>query len=110
MSEKGQATIAGVREAADEEPWYVYNGQCVYVEGGRPGCIVGQGLWRKGYIDETFARSNRNALNASVFIDPPFDFDRDEIDWLLEVQHQQDNGVSWGRAVKMADAKFALVS
>jgi hypothetical protein len=103
MSEKGQATIAAVREVAAARPDTVWTGYCAYVVGGKPGCLVGQGLWRAGVIDKHF--SKRHVLNGAQIreLQDFLKFDDDEIDWLAKVQVRQDVGDAWGQAVADAD-------
>ncbi|MBO0676915.1 hypothetical protein JRC04_05520 [Mycolicibacterium sp. S2-37] len=86
MSEIGEKLIAAVRQAAAENPDFVYKvpelldedgntyldeygdvatvDGCVYVANGAPSCIVGHALWSEGLIDAAFDRLNNDSIAA----------------------------------------------
>lgn len=102
MSENGAKVIAVIREIAAERPSYIYPGAGLYVARGRPGCPVGQALWRVGLIDADFERSELNDRSVTVFGAPPWNFDAGEIAWLQDFQEQADSRVRLGNAVAFA--------
>lgn len=112
MSERGQATIAAVREVAAEQPDTIWSRYCAYVVDAKPGCLVGQGLWRAGLIDKHFAK--RHALNGVSIGNDQLQnflkFDDDETDWLAMAQDYQDMGHPWGKAVAYADQTAAVTA
>jgi hypothetical protein len=105
MSANGQRVIDAVRAKAAELPSHVYQGECVYVKDGKPGCLVGQGLWAIGLIGAWFGfGTTDNYLNIrGVNRRNDWGFDEAEIEWLLRVQRRQDDGMDWGTAVHDAD-------
>lgn len=123
MSEVGQKVIATVRAKAAADPGYVYippvlseggdiDGNdvrsCVYVSHGYPSCIVGHGLWEAELIDGTFEENIANGYPFVPYnVDDGFGFMRAmnpaEINWLSDVQREQDSRTPWGEAVRMAD-------
>lgn len=115
MSELGQRVIAGVRLAATVKPDYVYprvNNSCLYIEGGCPSCLVGQGLWFAGLIDANWNGDDAPELGstdiASIVQHCGWDIDHDQVRWLAHVQANQDIGESWGNSVALADTEYPL--
>ncbi len=122
--------VAEVRKVAAANPTFVYtkgeDGGCNYrdkSEDNRGACIIGQALANLGVSNEDrTAWDNRDEAGiASLFYnrgddaDYPSDFpvtgdnDTDEVEWLQDVQHSQDQGDSWGTAVYNADRDYPNV-
>jgi hypothetical protein len=103
--------IAAIRQAAAERPDHVYvkswMRSCQYVDRNgeaHAGCLVGQGLWRKGIIGSSFidAAANRMGIESLMsYLD--FVPTRPQRVWLVRVQDRQDIGRPWGEAVRLAD-------
>lgn len=114
MSDIGQRIIREVIAVAQERPDFVYArpavpspsfGQalCQYVQDGQPGCIIGQALWRLGYIGPSLEEAGENtSAVGSVLSYLNLHLDDEEADWLRDVQYQQDSGQRWFRAVELA--------
>ena len=94
---------------------YVYNppeemasqGQCYYVHGDQPGCIVGHVLNLFGVSLETLSTVEGNdAFYAIRKLLPS----TSEVvrEFLTDIQHNQDNGMRWGEAVNEARAEFGM--
>lgn len=104
MSEIGQKLIAETRKVATENPDFVYEGVCQYVDGGKPACLIGHALWNLGLIDEALERQSVND-DGVRFITNHLEIalDDSEESWLTRTQSGQDNGISWGMSVVHAD-------
>lgn len=100
-----------VEQIAALRPDFVYewplegNGSCLYTHAnGEPGCIIGHGLAELGYHipyeDEDNVGTGVSTLYAMGIIIGSMD-DRN---WLIKVQNEQDCGISWGRAVEIANS------
>lgn len=104
MSQQGEAIIAAVRQVADQAPFYVYEGACVYVRGGCPGCLIGQALWKLGLIDASLEQSHLNNEPVWEILGRLLTgVDRDEMAWLERAQTAQDQGCAWESVVRQAD-------
>lgn len=114
-----QDVVREVRRIAEEEPDFVYtiqpenatSGSCYYAsadgQGNGRGCIVGQALGRLGVSMEALGDLDKGE-EASVIrvlpdILPVYASDEGALNWLSDVQHQQDIGYQWGAAVRSAD-------
>lgn len=111
MSNRGQKLIKIIRDLAAEKPDFVYerpslgafgNG-CVYVHAGQPSCIVGHAMWRAGLIDHSFEAMADNRHGFGSHITGMKTLTDREVQWLEEVQGQQDTGAAWSDAVLNAD-------
>lgn len=75
---------------------------CLYVHGDKPGCIVGNAMHRLG-IDLATLRESEGRSAGGLLIDlrdkQGYHASMWAQDFLDAVQHQQDNGDSWGDAV-----------
>lgn len=122
MSEVGQKLIAEVRKIAAERPDYVYGlANCQYMVNGHPSCIMGQALYRLGYLPSVVpiedVTINLVLSKLGIEVAP------DELTWLCRVQNAQDGRVSlashgpdvvnmldrrlsWGQAVQYADGEL----
>jgi hypothetical protein len=108
MSVNGTKVIAAVRKAAQDNPTQTVT-DCVYVRDGKPCCLVGQGLWAAQLIHEEFESSNHNFDNITS-IGAAFGLDNAEVEWLSEVQANQDGRSPWAVAVSKADKDFQTMS
>lgn len=110
-TDKGQLVIRYIRTIAAGQPDKVIepNG-CYYVEigGGCASCLIGQGLWKAGLIDEEFEHHPNNGTSiAGGWATDRWAFSRDEVDWMYIVQKAQDSQWNWAAAVALADAWLA---
>ena len=112
MSEFGQKFIATVREVAAEHPDYVYDpGRCAYIVDGKPGCLLGQALWRMGIISPALGRQSHNDEDIVGLLDTiglNLAIDEKEMDWVASAQALQDSNESWGDAVRITDRDCPL--
>ncbi len=113
--------IEAVRYVADTEPEFVYTREGVWTCTYRPsspnhcGCIVGEALVHLGvpvalleqldqraytYSDAAWGAAG-TALILQAVVAPEALFSK----WVKQVQYYQDQGRSWGMAVRMADEK-----
>lgn len=108
-----------VRCLANEKPSFVYSEQedydvgwgCSYVAAriGSPkgvGCIMGQALMALGIARHTLAAWEQEAIasNVAALLDHlGVPTTGEQSAWLLDVQESQDQGLSWGEAVRLAD-------
>lgn len=112
---KADIVIDRVRKLAREHPDAVYkHDTCLYTKGEcgpGVGCIIGQALpeyqeelWRLDNITDFHVSSMIRELNIEVT--------EEQSIWLETVQHYQDKGVTWEKAVKEAEGveKFRLKS
>lgn len=102
-----------LKEVAEERPDFVYappndQGACVYVHEGEPSCIVGHVLVRMGvpteHLDFDVPDNIPTAIGLLSRLEETglVDVNSDDA-WVLErAQREQDSGVPWGKAVKMA--------
>lgn len=94
---------------ADRGADYVYEpdenaaklGQCNYVHGDQPGCIVGHVLHQFGVSLETLKQSEGASARSVLSRVAPFT-NKYVRDLLADVQDYQDNGYSWGESVRRA--------
>jgi hypothetical protein len=105
-----------VRRIAAEFPGCTYDAEidgignsCVYFKQGCASCLIGRGLAALGVKFEDISEYNNQTQIDSLVVEL---FRSDlvnvkSLDWLLEVQSQQDKGVSWGEAVARADIFIA---
>ena len=108
-------TMAGqlidiIRQLSNEYPEALYDkgssSMCAYERGvvhngpPQPGCIVGQAAQRTGFFDYF---NGKNASVESIIFDSDFTYEDWEVQWLEEVQEDQDSGMTWGSAVERAD-------
>jgi hypothetical protein len=121
MSDNGTKVIEAIRRTAAERFDHVYLENCVYVktlvdpefEGGvgyQPGCLVGHGLVEAGLISDMreFAQIDENAISFAKLaaLHPEWEFDDEEIFWILTTQDRQDAEKRWGIAVRIADNPY----
>lgn len=93
---------------------YIYQspveGACVYFdpEGGCPSCLVGHVLAYKGFsLDDFSPGSNINRWEVAQLVESGFLLVDDETQTLLTIaQTEQDDGMTWGRAVEEALATY----
>lgn len=121
MSEIGQKLIAEVRKVAAEQPDHVYwPANCQYMAKGQPSCIMGQALYRLGYLPSEVPIEDV-AINV-VLSRLGLTVDGPERTWLIRVQNAQDGRIqlasldpdssfrdrrlSWGQAVQYADGEL----
>lgn len=117
MSEAGKKLIAAVRARAEANPDFEYEwpegkGGCVNVLNGKGSCIVGCGAMDTGLITaayEDLTANEAGVQSLAFYLAERHDIslDQAEMDWLKEVQEQQDLGTPWGQAVRNADEYFA---
>ena len=125
MSELGEKLIGTVRALAENNPDFIYEApddrSCVYVLDGLPSCIVGKALWAHGLIGASLETAE-NIVSTTVyglgsapanvaaaddlFVWLGIELDASEVAWLVAVQGEQDNGISWGRAVEVTDEEL----
>lgn len=108
MSAKtGTELVAKVREIAAEQPDFVYKDEgCVYVRDGHGSCIIGRAAMELGYIDASLEEQGLNWETVTRLANHVgIDCTRNEILWLQTVQSDQDAGVPWGDAVRIADKR-----
>lgn len=110
MSVIGENLIRLVRQYAAETPDRIYKapdgpgGRCVYVHEGQPSCIVGKALWSAGIIGPGYEfNDDNNKSIAQIFVRLGLALDKDEVDWLRNIQAAQDGQQPWGEAVEQAD-------
>lgn len=103
-----------LREVAAERPEFVYrnvddpsSNRCLYFHSdGEPGCIFGVALHRLGVAREEFGES----MNISYYLAQWFggtEFDEAYYPF-NNVQRSQDNGYTWGEAVRALDLYYPL--
>lgn len=106
-----KTAIALVRDAiAEKGEDYVYqkvNNTCVYSVNGEPSCLVGEVLIRHGveanWFDETSSNSEP-AEDVARMAGADYDFEApfSTRAFLSNIQASQDEGISWGDALRMA--------
>lgn len=114
---------ANVRAIAAQFPDRIYQQSkktgsgpsCLYVRDGKPDCLIAQGAFMAGMDIDTLLEFD--AIEDRMTEDPdaeymdsgaeyafkPYGLTAVELDWLKRVQQLQDDGVPWGKAVRMAD-------
>lgn len=116
-----EQVVNEVRRLAAEQPDFVYvnpvdpeNADCLYVHNwgvlDQPvvgGCIAGQALLNLGVPawklhEEEY--TSVGAILSKVGVTVDRGSDRDDLDWLDNVQAKQDIKIPWGAAVTAADA------
>lgn len=105
MNVSSTELIEEIRSLAQQFP--NRKAECRYVISGKPCCIVGTALYRKGIPLETLAKVNyygiiawdesEGAMPFHIELDSPFD-----LEWLSAVQQNQDNGMTWAEALQHA--------
>lgn len=113
--------IAEVRRIVQLRPDVTYNASnygCKYADGycsdGSVGCIFGQVLSNLGErvqrFDEYPIPDCNKTYTPSIgkILENEFGCSDNEYVWCERVQELQDNGLSWGEAVKMTDMEFPL--
>lgn len=104
MSEQGQLLIAAVRNAADRNPFHIFQGTCLYVANGDAACLVGHGLWDMGVIDSTLQTSQFNDEGVGKVLEwLGIQVDDAELEWLEDVQEAQDCRHTWQDSIRGAD-------
>ncbi len=104
-----EALAAEVRKVAAENPDYVYpENNCVYFDReGQPSCIVGHGLYRLGVTADDLEVEDDSDLvrveNAENVWGLFRGLSSQSLDWMAEVQWNQDVHIPWGEAVRRAD-------
>ena len=114
MTVVGQQLINSVRAHAAQNPDFVYKSPdwtgstCVYVYNGCASCLIGQALFDLGLINPSMETSQFNDFPIrEIILDVlGLRFDAEELQWLSDVQTNQDLGNSWGDSVKLADQAF----
>lgn len=107
-----------IRAKAEAKPDFVYEplagagigNSCVYVDDGKPSCIVGHGAWDAGLIGPEFQLSRHNSdgvIELLEHLSTISEFSGADRAWLEAVQEAQDTGQTWAEAVKTADAARA---
>lgn len=101
-----------VRAVAAADPGRMYNADedgidhaCVYFKDGCPSCIIGQGLARLG-VTFSDLESHNESTEILDLVSELFSADlisARSLDWLQEVQRQQDKSLLWGTAIEEAD-------
>lgn len=107
---------ANVRAIAAQFPDRIYQQSkkagsgpsCLYVRDGKPDCLIAQGAFMAGMDIATLAYFDAIADGAiedsgAEYVFEPYGFTTIELAWLKRVQQLQDDGVPWGKAVRMAD-------
>lgn len=89
-------------------------GACYYVVNGQPACIIGHVLARAGLLDHPVAVGNWNAMRlgvAGLDVDtaPPVTT-VDAARVLAAAQSTQDDGDTWGEALRCAQERAAEVT
>ncbi len=103
--------VARVRAIAAAQPDRRYKkpvvgGNCMYVHGDKPGCIMGQALHAEGVPLDVLAEcEGRSVINVIWHLEDWIT--REDLNpwvtWLGYVQASQDSGKTWGEAVQHAD-------
>lgn len=106
--------IAKVRELAAARPGHAYKppkdspGECSYFTDATgkagAGCIYGQALTQLGLDDLTDGVDITGILSRHHIYPST-----DGLDWVEMVQNEQDKGVTWAEAVRVADETFGEV-
>lgn len=112
--------VQEIRKLAEKYPEAEYDSsgsQCLYTKGrvyGGPkthGCIVGQAI-RRAHPEELESLKKQDAvgdMDAHRMLGPHCKENEELcLDWITEVQNQQDGGASWGGAVRGADEDYDL--
>jgi hypothetical protein len=81
----------------DLEPLAVY-----FTDDGAPSCLVGQALARLGVTIEQVEGNNTDGV-LYLFGTGLIEGDREEVEWLENLQYNQDQGMTWQNAVLVAD-------
>jgi|SRR5690349_7508055 hypothetical protein len=94
-----------------EVAWRGGNGSCKYVRNGAPSCLVGQVLAKAGVPLDRLEVADSEHFGHGVPADDllvelrqegVLTYDNEVVDLLSGVQWRQDEGISWGRAVRAA--------
>jgi hypothetical protein len=102
-----------INELAEAKPDFIYvdpdgvgggeNANCSYFHGDTPGCIVGHALARFG-VGPGVAQEGSSAREVVDYL--AASSDTEDLDYMTYVQQRQDEGVSWGEAVRLAQAEY----
>ena len=113
MDKTPEGFIQAIRDLAAWDPDYVdpYSQiefmNCEYKAGSTyPGCIVGQAAARVGFMQNQMLETD----SISRFIRHLFgdSFSSRQVDWVRDVQLNQDSGMRWGESVCQADIRIPL--
>lgn len=96
---------------AEMNPDFIYqdmaeNGDCFYERDGYPSCLIGRALSRHGVSASTLRDIDQAPFGTGVrdlFDTAPGRSDWDNVIWLSYVQEFQDQGISWGESVRLAN-------
>jgi hypothetical protein len=107
--------IQSIRKLAADFPDAVYSveGYCQYTEGKcgpGQGCLVGQGMQNCGMGEMAEDADILGEIGVSSFFSKANVKNKNDRNWLIKIQGNQDNGKPWADAVRLADASFELVS
>lgn len=109
---------ANVRAIAAQFPDRIYQQSkktgsgpsCFYVRNGKPDCLIAQGAFMAGMDIDTLASfdavldlDDGVENSGAEYVFKPYGLTLVELAWLKRVQQLQDDGVPWGKAVRMAD-------
>lgn len=100
--------VTEVRRLASESPKYVYGGSshtlyCTYTANEyQSACIIGQAFMALGVPEQSLRAVDANA-DGGESVDKLYDDDGPAVDWLTQVQTDQDCNIAWGEAVTSAD-------
>lgn len=110
----GRQLIKHVRDLAEKHPRFTYesaqwNGDCVYVEEGKPSCIIGQAASLAGVPIATLEQWDRRDDSSANSVVAEIGVHGTRVrGWLRRVQIAQDRGYTWAEAVKAADTNHPL--
>ena len=90
-----------VYESRNDDP----RGECVYVRGGYPSCVVGHALAIAGFPLSSLEQYDTADDSSARYLDEHFSVVTTEAAAVLEAaQRLQDKGKPWGEALKAAEA------
>src|SRR6185437_3695800 len=93
---------AETRKVAEANPDFVFEGDCQYVQDGKPACLIGHALWNLGLIDADLESRSYNDDGVDMIKQRlNIDIDDDEEIWLAEAQSAQNRRRPWGEDIQL---------